>query len=172
MTIPAGARRSDGAPGDRGGGARCAGARRGARAAAAKEAKVTDADVRLRLAPDASLLVNERLTFDYDGDFQASYREIELNFGERIGDVAVSEPGGPRTGRAAAQLGCFDPFPNRFGVAQIPGGVRIVWHHKASDEERTFDVSYRVVDAVVAYDDVLDVRGRCGARNGTSGCPS
>ena len=62
-------------------------------AAAAKDAKVTDADVRLRLAPDASLLVNERLTFDYDGDFQASYREIDLNFGERIGDVAVSEPG-------------------------------------------------------------------------------
>jgi uncharacterized membrane protein len=128
-------------------------------AAAAKEAKVTDADARLRLAPDASLLVNERLTFDYDGDFQASYRELELNFGERVGDVAVSEPGGPRyRPGGCAQLGCFDPFPNRYGVAELPDGVRIVWHHKASDEERTFDISYRVIDAVVAYDDVLDVR--------------
>ncbi len=127
--------------------------------AAAKEAKVTAADVELRLANDASLLVNERLTFDYDGDFQASYREIELNFGERIGDIAVSEPGGPRyRPGGCAELGCFDPFPNRFGATAIPGGVRIVWHHKASDEQRTFDISYRVVDAVVAYDDLLDVQ--------------
>ena len=36
--------------------------------------------------------------------------------------------------------------------------MRIVWHHKASDEQRTFDISYRVVDAVVAYDDLLDVQ--------------
>jgi uncharacterized membrane protein len=127
--------------------------------AEAKEAKVTAAEVALRLANDASLFVNERLTFDYDGDFQASYREIELNFGERIGDVAVSEPGGPRyRPGGCAELGCFDPFPNRFGTAAIPGGVRIVWHHNATDEERTFDVSYRVVDAVVAYADLLDVQ--------------
>jgi uncharacterized membrane protein len=127
--------------------------------AAAKEAKVTAADVELRIANDASLLVNERLTFDYDGDFQASYREIELNFGERIVDIAVSEPDGPRyRPGGCAELGCFDPFPNRFGTAAIPGGVRIVWHHNAADEERTFDVSYRVVDAVVAYDDLLDVQ--------------
>ena len=88
--------------------------------AAAKEAQVTAAEVELRLADDASLLVNERLRFDYDGDFQASYREIDLNFGERIRDVAVSEPGGPRyRPGGCANLGCFDPFPNRFGTAQI-----------------------------------------------------
>ena len=127
--------------------------------AEAREAKVVSAAVSLRLANDASLLVNERLTVDYDGDFQATYREIELNFGERIRDVAVSEPGGPRyEPGGCAELGCFDPFPNRFGTAEIPGGLRIVWHHGAANEQRTFDVSYRVLDAVVAYDDLLDVQ--------------
>ena len=37
-------------------------------AAAAQSANVTNADVGLRLAPDASLLVKERLTFDYRGE--------------------------------------------------------------------------------------------------------
>ena len=34
---------------------------------------------------------------------------------------------------------------------------RIVWHYRATDEQRTTTISYRVIDAVVAYDDVLDV---------------
>ena len=36
-------------------------------------------------------------------------------------------------------------------------GIRIVWHHKASDEDRTFTVRYRVAGLVKAYDDILDV---------------
>ena len=41
-------------------------------AALAKSADVVDADVRLRLAPDSSLLVSETLGFDYEGAFHAS----------------------------------------------------------------------------------------------------
>ncbi|MGI8461215.1 MAG: DUF2207 family protein [Solirubrobacterales bacterium] len=126
-------------------------------AAEAKEATVVAADVSLELAEDASLLVNERLTVDYDGDFQATYREIRLNFGEQIRNVAVSEPdGGAYEPGGCAALGCFDSL-NRFGTEPAGNGLRIVWHHGAADETRTFDVSYRVVDAAVAYDDVIDV---------------
>ena len=49
----------------------------------ARSADITDAQVSLRLAGDGALLVTERLTFDYDGHFEGSYRDLELNFGEQ-----------------------------------------------------------------------------------------
>ena len=46
-------------------------------------------------------------------------------------------------------------------MTQAPdgGAIRIVWHHNASNEQRTFIVSYRVAarEHVRAYDDVIDV---------------
>src|SRR3954471_4439880 len=101
--------------------------------AAARSADIVDADVRLRLAPDASLLVSEHLTFQYDGTFEGSYRDIPLLHGERITDVRVSSdltayrPGGNTT------LGSHDR-PGLFGVTASGDGARIVWHYRASDE--------------------------------------
>ena len=129
-------------------------------AAAARDDRVTDAVVNLRLAPDASLLVNEELTFSYDGSFQASYRDIPLDNGEAITDVRVSEGNRRYQSGGCTVFGCTDA-EGRFGAATIPegGGARIVWHHKANSESRTFTVSYRVTGGnhVVAYDDVIDV---------------
>jgi uncharacterized membrane protein len=127
-------------------------------AAQAKTATVTQADVGLRLAHNASLLVNERLTVNYDGDFEATYRDINLKSDERISDVQVSEEGFGkyRTG-GCTTTGCSDQR-GTFGVAQRPDGVRIVWHHGASNTTKTFDLSYRVTNVVIAYNDVLDVR--------------
>ena len=48
----------------------------------ARSADITSAEVALRLAPDGALLVTERLAFEYDGHFEGSYRDINLNFGE------------------------------------------------------------------------------------------
>ena len=38
--------------------------------------------------------------------------------------------------------------------------MRIVWHYRASDERRTFTISYRFRGLAVAYDDVVDVNLR------------
>src|SRR5688572_1265140 len=51
--------------------------------ASAESADVVNADVNLRLAPDASLLVSETLTFDYQGSYHASYRDIPLDSQEQ-----------------------------------------------------------------------------------------
>lgn len=122
----------------------------------ADSADIVDADVELRLASDASLLVTEHLTFDYDGSFQGSYRDIDLLHGERIKDVTFSqgetvyEPGGNTA------LGSNDR-PGVFGTERFGNTYRVVWHYRASDEQRTYDLSYRVVGAAEAYDDVIDV---------------
>jgi uncharacterized membrane protein len=126
--------------------------------AVARSLTVSDADVAMSLAPDAALLVTERLTVDYEGSWEATFRDIILKKGETITNVSVTEGGQPyRPGGCTAE-GCVDAAAT-FGVAGIPsgGGVRIVWHPKATDETRTFSVSYLVEDAVVAYSDVLDV---------------
>ena len=124
--------------------------------AAADSANITDADVALRLAPNGDLLVTETLRFDYQGHFEGSYRDIDLLHGERISDVSVSQdgvrfqPGGDTT------LGSHDR-PEVFGATSTQTGARIVWHYNATDDQRTTVVSYRVRNAVVAYDDVLDI---------------
>ena len=70
--------------------------------------------------------------------------------------MKVQEGGsGYRPGGCTVE-GCVDADLRRRGIP-AGGGIRIVWHHKASDQTRTFTVSYRVEDALVAYSDVLDL---------------
>ncbi|MGZ5334762.1 MAG: DUF2207 family protein [Solirubrobacterales bacterium] len=127
-------------------------------AASARSLTVTDADVSMKLAPDAALLVAERLTIEFDGSWEAAYRDILLKKGERISDVTVREGDSAYRPGGCTVEGCVDA-EGTYGADGIPsgGGIRIVWHHKASDETRTFTVSYRVEDALVAYSDVLDL---------------
>src|SRR4029079_19456899 len=58
--------------------------------AQARSLTVANADVSLRLAPDASLIVRERLTVDYDGSYNATYRDIPLAAGESISTSQVT----------------------------------------------------------------------------------
>jgi hypothetical protein len=125
-------------------------------AAQAESSDVVDADIEMRLANDTSLLVAETLTFDYDGDFEASYRDIPLLHGERITDVAVFEDGERYDPNGCTAFGCYDRDAT-YGVTPEGSGIRVVWHHGAQDEERTFTISYRVVGGAVAHDDVIDV---------------
>jgi uncharacterized membrane protein len=125
--------------------------------ALAKSADVVDADVQLRLARDGALLVTENLTFDYDGSFEGSYRDIPLRHSEEITDVSVSVDGKKYEPGGNVILGSHDR-PGVYGVTPLfDGGARVVWHYQASDEQRTYTISYRVVGGAVAYDDVIDV---------------
>ncbi len=128
----------------------------GAAPAHADSADIVNADVSMRLAKDSSLLVTEELTFDYKGHFEGSYRDIVFRHGEEISNVSVSEDGRRYEPGGNTTLGSFD-LPDRYGAQRIGSGARIVWHYRATDELRTFELSYRVRGAVVAYDDVLDL---------------
>jgi uncharacterized membrane protein len=125
-------------------------------AAQARSADITNADVSLRLAQDSSLLVTERLSFDYHGTFHGSYRDIALKNDEKVTDIRVGEGGQPYRPGGNTALGS-DDVPGVFGATSIPGGVRIVWHYAASDEQKTYTISYRVIGAAVAFDDVIQV---------------
>jgi uncharacterized membrane protein len=124
--------------------------------AQARSLKVVDANVHEALAKDASLLVTEDLTWKIEGTYEAAYRDIPLREGEKITDVQVSENGKPYDPGGATAYGSHDR-PGVFGVTSIPGGARIVWHYAATDETRTWSVSYRMIGEAAAYDDVIDV---------------
>ena len=64
--------------------------------------------------------------------------------------------GSPYRPGGCTDLGCNSP-PSTFGVADLGGRVRVVWHYASDGGERTFDLSYRLVGLAKAADDVVDV---------------
>ncbi len=124
--------------------------------ASEKEYEITDARISVELQEDGSLLVRETLPFDFTGKFTGAYRDFPLNGDARVTNAVVGEDGKEyRTGGNTA-LGSFD-FPGTFGTENRRNGYRIVWHYDQQDGTRTFEVFYRVVDAVTVHDDVVDV---------------
>jgi uncharacterized membrane protein len=124
--------------------------------ALAKSYHIAEADLTIEVQPDGSLVVTERLTFDFDGSFSGAYRDVLLFAGETfelvsVGDeTATYEPGG------CAWLGCSSPA-GTYGLDEQSGFARIVWHHSSQDELRTFELVYRMTGVVTVYDDVADL---------------
>ncbi|HKP09896.1 MAG TPA: DUF2207 domain-containing protein, partial [Gaiella sp.] len=105
---------------------------------------------------DGSLVVDELIAFDFSGDFRGAYREVPLREGETLDEVAVSEGNVQYAPGACAELQC-PGSPGTFGTTRTEDGVRIVWHYRASNEQRRFTVHYRLRGVPTAYDDVVDV---------------
>ena len=128
----------------------------GVPAADARSYRVAEAEVTVVVEPDGSVVVREDLTFSFDGDFRGAFREIPLRPGEAISAVTVSEGDTAYVPGAPTELGSLGD-PGSFGVEDLGSRLRVVWHYRASDEERTFTVAYRMTGLAVAYDDVVDV---------------
>ncbi len=124
--------------------------------APAKSFSLPAADVTARVLPDGSLAVEEDITFSFDGAFTGGFREIPLREGETIDGISVQEGRRPYRPGASAELGSSGD-PGTFGVAELEGAVRVVWHYAAVSQARTFTIRYRLRGLVVAHDDVVDV---------------
>ena len=122
-----------------------------------KHYEITDAAVDVELQRDGSLIVSERLTFDFSGSFEGAYREFPLNGGAKVTDVSVAEGEDSYRPGGNTALGSSDR-PGTFGArSEIGSDFRIVWHYEAEDEVRTFDVVYRVINATAVHRDSVDV---------------
>jgi uncharacterized membrane protein len=106
--------------------------------------------------PDGSVLVTENITYDFSGSFEGGYREIPLKDGMGVTDVSVSEDGKQYAPGASAELGSSGAS-GTYGTTDLGEVYRIVWHYRATDEQRTFTVSYRLKGLAVAHDDVVDL---------------
>ena len=122
----------------------------------AKDYHISAARVEVEVGPDGTVEVTEHISFDFNGSFEGAYRDIPIRTGEQVLDVIVSEGATVFTPDAPTELGSSGA-PSSFGVENLGSIVRVVWHYRASDEVRTFTVSYRMTGLAVAYDDVVDV---------------
>ncbi len=125
--------------------------------ALAKSLDLPEADVTLDIQTDGTVQVTERITYTFDGAYSGAYREIPVRSGERIAGIAVSDAvHGDYAPGACTDLGCSSPA-GTFGVRDLGGRTRVVWHYSAVDTSRTFTVTYLVTGLAIAYDDIVDV---------------
>ncbi|MEA2446841.1 MAG: hypothetical protein QOK47_478, partial [Actinomycetota bacterium] len=125
----------------------------------AKEFFLPHARVDATVTDTGAVMVKERLTYSFSGDFSGAYREIPLREGETISDISVKEGRDEYSPGASTELGSFG-LPGTFGANPYGEDMRIVWHYSALNETRTFTVSYTLHGLAVAYDDVVDVNLR------------
>jgi uncharacterized membrane protein len=117
---------------------------------------ISDARVEIEVRPDGSLDVVEYITYDFDGAYSGAYRDIRIRSGERVTVLSVSDERGAYRSGGCTELGCSSPA-GTYGVEEIPGYVRVVWHHDSNSVKRTFVIHYVFEGLAVAYDDVVDV---------------
>ena len=125
--------------------------------ALAKSYHIASADVTIVVEPEGSILVTERLTFDFDGSFSGAYRDVLLSGDQTFELISVGEAGAAYEPGGCAWLGCSSP-PGTFGLDEQADRARIVWHHSSNDEVRTFELVYRMTRIVKVYDDVADLQ--------------
>jgi uncharacterized membrane protein len=101
-------------------------------------------------------MITERLTYDFDGDFTGAYRDVELKGDESFELISVGDETTAYEVGGCAELGCSSPA-GTYGLDEQPGLARIVWHHSSSNEQRTFELVYRMSQVVTVYDDVADL---------------
>jgi hypothetical protein len=111
--------------------------------AQAKSFELPKAAVVADVQPDGSVIVTENITYLFTGSFEGGYREIPLKNGMRVTEVSVSENGRQYAPGASAELGSSG-VPGTYGTANLGDAYRIVWHYRATDEERTFTLRYRL----------------------------
>lgn len=108
--------------------------------------------VEAKVLPDASMQVTERLTVDFSGQWNGFY--ISIPRGDSpVTEVAVSENGQPYKFNLGSQYGP----PGTYLVKNENNKTTIDWSINAKDQVRTFDVSYRVVNAVKLHSDTAEL---------------
>ncbi len=128
-------------------------------ALAEKTLTLPRAAISVTLEHSGGLLVREELTYRFSGGFTGAFRDVPLAAGTQATDVQVSEGGRPFAPGGATAIGSTGPARS-FGSVRLPQGLRIVWHFRQSDGERTFTVRYRLAGVVVAHDDTVEVPAR------------
>lgn len=104
------------------------------------------------ILPDASMYVTERITVDFKGRWEGFF--VEIPIGDfPITDVVVSENGQAYEHNPGTEYGP----PGTYLTLLKNNNALIDWSIEAYNQTRTFDLSYRVENAVKIHDDVAEL---------------
>jgi uncharacterized membrane protein len=115
--------------------------------AEAKSYYVSQVRIEAEIQPDGSMNVVEQRTFAFDGSFTFVVQDLVWSGSQGITDIVVSEGGQPYT-RAASGNKVYSYKTTG------PSRIEVTWRFAANSERRTFEISYRVLGAVLAHQDV------------------
>jgi Predicted membrane protein (DUF2207) N-terminal domain/Predicted membrane protein (DUF2207) C-terminal domain len=120
---------------------------------------------------DGSLSIVENRTFDFHGNFHFAFFTVEHRQFDDVVDFSVREGAHEYGPGAQGQPGSV-LFED--DVLEGPGGFKFkaTWWFDASDEQRTFTVSYRVLCAVDLYSDAAHLLWQFIGRGWTVGTKS
>lgn len=108
------------------------------------------------LAPDGSLAVVEQRTFDFRGTYRFASYELPLRDGQEVVGLTVAEEGVP-----LGPGNVDEEVPGTFGLDEEDEGdglaVRWFYETPATDEQRTFTISYTVTGAGVRHADAAEL---------------
>ncbi|NYZ75505.1 DUF2207 domain-containing protein, partial [Candidatus Micrarchaeota archaeon] len=109
----------------------------------AKSFYFSEANLYYDVADDASVSVREELTFDFSGSYAFAYRDLP-DGPWQYSDVKVFE----KTDGAETSVTTES--------SREDGYTRVTWYYNASDERKTFVITYALRNAIVSYDDAYD----------------
>ena len=125
----------------------------GAAAGAEKDYSMPRLEMRLEMAEDGSLEVQEERTVTFKGSVNGFFQYIPLDQGVDIQDVQVWEEGKAYAFNPGNQPGP----PGTFFVRRERDSVFIDWSIQARNETRTFLLTYRIDNAVLVHEDTAEL---------------
>lgn len=113
-------------------------------------------EVEIQLNSDRSANFVERRTFSFSGDFSQVYWEIPLSTEQQMTDIQVLEEN--NEGKKTIYQETPYPDTNRpehqFAVVSQGKTIRIEAYHSSRDEEKMFELRYRVSNAVKKHSQI------------------
>jgi uncharacterized membrane protein len=107
----------------------------------AQDYSMPEINVDVNIQENGAVSIQESRTYNYSGSFSwADYRLPKQGFTE-IRNIRVSEGGTDYINENSEE-------PGTFSVSESDEIIVIKWHYSAEDEERTFTLSYELVNAV------------------------
>jgi len=119
------------------------------RPAWAKSYYVSDVHIEATVAKDGSMWVTERRTFDFSGSFSWVVQDLVLHGTQGISDITVKEDG--KAYREAST------GTGTYSYQNVNGRIEVQWRFAATDEKRTFELSYHVKGAVLVHLDAAEL---------------
>jgi uncharacterized membrane protein len=119
--------------------------------AEARSLRMNELVYEAELLPDGSMSVTERITVTFNGTYEGYFVSIPLD-STTISDITVAEEGVAYSFNPGEDYGP----PGTFLVKQDSNEMLVDWSIDATDEQRTFDLSYRVNNLVKVHNDVAE----------------
>ncbi|MFO8060710.1 MAG: DUF2207 domain-containing protein [Bacillota bacterium] len=125
----------------------------GAGPAHARQYSFPALSIEAEVHPDGSMTVTEHRTAEFSGTFRGMYQWIRTGGRTEVADVSVSE------GDVSYELNPEEREgpAGTFYVSEKSDSVYVDWSFDATDETRTFTLSYRMLNVVTVHEDVAEL---------------